>query len=89
MFPSFAQKTYELLSLLRMGATFAVAAFSVADLASPVRCWKTFLGVDGVLDLSLILGGDGGGTVLWGGDGVPSGDCDTCLLYTSPSPRDS
>ena len=41
-------------SLERMGATFAVAVFSLAALANPVRCWKTTLGVKGVLDLSLI-----------------------------------
>ena len=55
-----------------------VAAFSLADLASPVRCWKTTLGVEGVLDLvSLILGGDGVGMALLGGDGVRMGEADT------------
>ena len=65
---------------------FAVAAFSLADLASPVRCWKTTLGVEGVLDLvSLILGVDGVGTVLLGGDGVPMGDDNTLLRNSRKS----
>ena len=60
-----------------MGATFAVAVFSLAGLASPDKCWKTTLGAEGVMDLSLILGGDGVGGVLLGGNGVPRGDCAT------------
>ena len=62
-----------------MGATFVVAGFSLADIASPVRCWKTTHGVEGVEDLvSLILGGQGVGTSLLG-DGVPLEDAETLL----------
>ena len=60
-----------------MGATLAVAAVSLAGLASPDRCWKITLGVEGVMDLSLILGGGGVGADLHGADGIPHDDCDT------------
>ena len=81
-------------SLARIGATFAVAA-SLAGLATPDRCWKTTLGTVGVLDLSLILGVTGFGErvpemgFLWVcGVWASSGCVGSCLLYTSPSPRD-
>ena len=57
-----------------MGATFAVARFSLVGVATPERCWNMTLGGVDALDLSLILGGDGVcGIRLLGG--LPLGVC--------------